>query len=364
MREAVIAESRARERGPTRTHTANAGMARVYRLERFGSADGVMLHEEQLPAPDPHEILVRVRAASLNRRDLMILHQEYPLPPVLGIVPVSDGAGEVAAVGRDVTRFEVGDRVTGSYFPRWRDAQLGDDQLDQLGCTLDGMLAEYILLHEQWATPLPADLSWREAATLTCGGLTAWNALTSGTLLPGQTVLTIGTGSVSTFAVQFGRLMGLHVIAVTSHGDKAERLTALGADDVIDSAATPEWGSRVRDLTGGTGVDLVVETRGPDTIEQSLIASARHGQIVLLITENRHARDIVIPGNLYARRLTTIRRIFVGNRASLERMVAAISRAKLRPVIDRSFAFTAARDAYAYLEAGDVFGNVVIDGAD
>lgn len=359
-----MAESRARERRPTTNSTAGAAMARVYRLRRFGSLEGIVLHEQRLPAPDPHEILVRVRAASLNRRDLMILHQEYPLPPVLGVVPVSDGAGEVVAVGRDVTRFEVGDSVTGSYFPRWRDGRLGDDQLDQLGCTVDGMLAEYVLLHEQWAAALPADLSWREAATLTCGGLTAWNALTSGALVPGETVLTIGTGSVSTFAVQFARLMGLRVIAVTSHGEKAERLTALGADHVIDSSATPEWGSHVRDLTGGAGVDLVVETRGPDTIEQSLIASARYGQIMLLITENRHARDLVISGNLYARKLTTIRRIFAGNRASLERMIAAISRAKLRPVIDRTFAFTAARDAYAYLEAGDVFGNVVIDGAD
>jgi NADPH:quinone reductase-like Zn-dependent oxidoreductase len=335
----------------------------AYRIERFGSIEGIVLGEELQPEPAANEILVRVRAASLNRRDLMILYGQYPLPPVAGVVPVSDGAGEVTALGSEVRRFKVGDRVTGSYFPRWRDGRLNNDQLDQLGCTIDGMLTEFVLMNEEWAVSVPEHLTWGEAATLSCGGLTAWNALVVGEpVSAGQTVLTIGTGSVSIFALQMARLMGHRVIAVTSRAEKIEKLRGLGADHVIDSSSTPEWGSLAQELTRGEGVDLVIETRGPDTIQQSLIAAGRYGQIVLLITESEQAPDLVIPGRVYARKLTTIRRIFVGSRASLEGMIKAVSTKHLRPVIDRTFTFDKAHEAYAYLEAGDVFGNVLIEG--
>jgi len=335
----------------------------TYRIERFGSIEGIVLGEESQPEPGANEILVRVRAASLNRRDLMILYGQYPLPPVAGVVPVSDGAGEVTALGSEVRRFKAGDRVTGSYFPRWRDGRLNNDQLDQLGCTIDGMLTEFVLMNEESAVSVPKHLSWGEAATLSCGGLTAWNALVGGEPgSAGQTVLTIGTGSVSIFALQMARLMGYRVIAVTSRAEKIEKLKELGADHVIDSSSTPEWGSLAQELTGGEGVDLVIETRGPDTIQQSLTATGRYGQIVLLITESEQTPDLVIPGHVYARKLTTIRRIFVGTRASLEAMIKAVSTKHLRPVIDRTFTFDKAHEAYAYLEAGDVFGNVLISG--
>lgn len=336
-------------------------MNRVYRIDGFGSVDGLVPHGEAIPQPGPHDIVVRTHYVSLNRRDHMILHNSYPLPPKAGVVPVSDGVGEVVAIGNAVTRFSVGERVTGSYFPNWRDGLLQDDQLDQLGCTIDGMLGQYVRLHEQWAVRVPDYLTPAEAATLTCGGLTAWNAITGGTLRPGGWVVTIGTGSVSLFALQFARLMNCRVIAVTSRSEKSDRLLRLGAAHVIDSTANPEWGPIVREHTGGRGADLVVETRGPDTLTQSMVASARYGEIVLLITENERTPDLVIPGHLYARKLTAIRRLFVGNRASLEEMIRAMETAEMRPVIDEEFSLSEVHRAYEYLAAGNVFGNIVIN---
>src|SRR5262245_30452863 len=171
---------------------------RTYRLKQFGSLDGLVLQEEQVPRPGPTEIVIRVRAMSVNRRDAFILKGTYPLPPRPDVVPLSDGAGEVVAVGSAASRFQVGDRVTGSYWPRWRDGLLTADLRDQLGCTVDGMLAEYALLDEQWAVTVPKHLTWEEAATLTCAGVTAWSAVVgSDAVQPGQTVLTLGTGGVA-----------------------------------------------------------------------------------------------------------------------------------------------------------------------
>lgn len=336
---------------------------RAYRLAADEHGHAFALREEADPAPGPTEILVRIRAASLNRRDLMILAGTYPLPARPGIVPLSDGAGEVVAVGGAVTRFRIGDRVTGAYFPRWRDGRLTPDRADQLGCTLDGMLADHAVLDEQWAVGVPDHLTWEEAACLTCAGVTAWNAVTGGEPpVAGQTVLTLGTGGVALFAIQFARLLGCRVIAVTSRAAKAGQLRALGAEHVIDRTDIPAWGAAVRDLTGGEGVDRVVETVGPATLEQSLIASARYGQIMLLITRGDGRPRIEIAGEAWARSLATIRRLFVGNRADLEAMNRAVAAHRLRPVIDRVFAFEEAHAAYAHAQRGDLFGKVVIRG--
>ena len=336
----------------------------TYRVENLGTVDGIVLRDEPEPRPQPTEIVVRIRAASLNRRDAAILAGTYPLPSKPGIVPVSDGSGEVVAIGDRVSRFKVGDRVTGSYFPRWRDGRVAIDLIDQLGCTLDGMLCEYAVLDEQWAVGVPEHLSWEEAATLTCAGVTAWSALTGpNAVQPGQAVLVLGTGGVSLFALQFAKLMGCRVVAVTSRAAKVAKLVALGADHVVDSAETPQWADAVREFTGGNGVDLVVETMGPETIGQSLAACALYGRIVLLITTQGQKQELVLPGQAYARSLATISRIFVGSRASLEAMNRAIATHRLRPVIDRVFDFADARGAYRYFNQGDVFGKVVIRGA-
>jgi NADPH:quinone reductase-like Zn-dependent oxidoreductase len=334
---------------------------RSYHLETPGRPEGIVLRVEDDPLPGPTGILVRVHAAALNRRDLLILQRRYSLPAMPDVVPVSDGAGEVVAVGDAVTRFRVGDRVLGSYWPRWHDGRLRPELVDQLGCTLDGMLREYAVLDEQWAVPAPGDLSWVEAATLPCAGVTAWTSLFGEQpVRPGQTVLVLGTGGVSLFALQLARAAGCQVVATTSSGAKVARLLALGADHVVDVTECPDWGPRVRELTGGQGVDRVVETGGPDTIEQSMRAAARYAQIVLLITASARRSGIEIPNAAYASSLATIRRVFVGSRADLEALAGAVARLRLRPVVDRVFDFADAREAFRYYLRGEVFGKVVV----
>jgi NADPH:quinone reductase-like Zn-dependent oxidoreductase len=336
----------------------------AYRLKTLGSVDGIVLQDAHEPQPKASQIVIRVRAMSLNRRDAMILNGVYPLPSKENVVPLSDGAGEVVAIGSAVTRFKIGERVTGSYFPRWLGGRLSADLIDQLGCTLDGMLTEYALLDEQWAVALPDHLTWEEGATLTCAAVTAWNSIMGpGILRPGQSVLTLGTGGVSLFALQFAKLMGCTVIAATSRDEKFERLRALGADHVINHAQTPDWGQAVRELTGGRGADLVVEATGPATIGQSLVASALYGRVVLLITQSGDKRILEIPGSAYARSLATISRVFVGNRADLEATARAVAAHRLRPVIDRVFPFAEAREAYRYFMEGDLFGKVIVQGS-
>ncbi|MFB9832157.1 zinc-dependent alcohol dehydrogenase family protein [Actinoallomurus acaciae] len=340
----------------------------TYRLDKPGEIDGIVRHEIGEPEPGPAQIVVRVRATSLNRRDLLILQQRYPLPSAPGVVPVSDGAGEVVAVGAEVTRFRTGDRVVGAYWPRWHDGRLRPELIDQFGCTLDGMLTEYALLDEQWAVSVPEHLSWEEAATLPCAALTAWTSLVGGVPLePGQTVLTLGTGPVALFALQFAKATGCRVVATTSSAAKAARLRELGADHVIDYTATPQWWRAVREVTGGLGADLVVETNGRPTIDQSVRAAALYGQVVLLsvptVPAGAPGANLEISGDAYKNSLATIRRVFVGSRADHEAMNRAISANLLHPVIDRVFDFAEAPEAYAYYRDGAPFGKVVIAGA-
>jgi NADPH:quinone reductase-like Zn-dependent oxidoreductase len=337
---------------------------RTYRLKQLGSVDGLVLQEEDVPEPKSTEIVMRVRAMSVNRRDAFIVNGAYPLPSQPNVVPLSDGAGEVVALGSAVTRFKVGDRVIGSYWPRWRDGRLTPDLGDQLGCTIDGMLTEYAVLDEQWAVAVSEHLSWEEAATLTCAGVTAWSAVVgSEAAHPGQTVLTLGTGGVAIFALQFAKMMGCTVIASTSRPAKAEKLRALGADHVIDYAAIPNWAETVRELTDGRGVDLIVETGGPKTIGQSLAAAGLYGHIVLLSVIDAEGNGLALPGQVYSRTMATLSRVFVGSRARLEAMCAAIGAHRMRPVIDRVFPFAEGREAYRYFMRGDLFGKVVIQGA-
>ncbi|MFJ4777787.1 NAD(P)-dependent alcohol dehydrogenase [Streptomyces sp. NPDC088762] len=337
---------------------------RAYHLEAFGDIDGIVLRDSGPSVPEPAgptDIVVAVKAASLNRRDLLILHGHYPLPAVPGVIALSDGAGEVMAVGEAVTRFAVGDRVAGTYFPRWRSGRITPGAVDQPGCTLDGMLAQYAVLDEQSAVPVPAHLTWEEAATLPCAAVTAWSALTGGDpLLPGQTVLTLGTGPVALFAVQFAKLLGCRVVSTTSDGQKADRLKALGADAVVDYVREPEWGARVKELTDYQGADLVVETGGPETLDQSVRAASLYGQIALLVTGSAGRPGIEISHAAYASSLATIRRVFVGSRARFEDMNRAVAAHGLRPVIGRVHSFEEAHAAYRGYATDAPFGKVVI----
>jgi NADPH:quinone reductase-like Zn-dependent oxidoreductase len=236
----------------------------AYRIDRFGSVDGIVLRSSEDPHPGPNEVLIRVRASSLNYRDLMVLKGGGRGPTKLGIVPLSDGAGDVAAIGDGVTRVKVGDRIAGCFHPRWFGGPIKPDYLtDRLGAKLDGMLAEYAVLSEEALVPVPGHLSFEEAATLPCAAVTAWVALTGHRrVTAGDTVLTQGSGGVSVFAVQFARILGARVIATTSTAEKAERLKALGASEVINYSERPDWDEKARELTAGRGVDCVVEIGG------------------------------------------------------------------------------------------------------
>jgi NADPH:quinone reductase-like Zn-dependent oxidoreductase len=337
---------------------------RTYQLDKLGDPTGIIETHREAPTPGPHDIVIRVRATSLNKRDLMILNRSYPMPARPGVIPVSDGAGEVVAAGDQVTRFRIGDRVAGNYFARWKTGPIEPEVFDQLGCTLDGMLTELAVLHEDWAVQVPEHLSWEEAATLPCAGVTAWSSLFGPVpIIAGQTVLTLGSGGVSLFALQLAKAAGARVIVTTSSRDKVARLTALGADAVVNYAETPDWGAAVRAANGGRGVDLVVETMGPDTIEQSMRAVGLHGQIMLLITRGTQKPDLQISAQAYSSTMATLRRVFVGSRASFEAMNRVITQARIKPIIDRVFAFSDVHDAYRYLARATAFGKVVITGA-
>jgi NADPH:quinone reductase-like Zn-dependent oxidoreductase len=247
----------------------------LYRLGKPGSLDALQRHEEVIPKPGLGQVTVRIRAASLNHRDLNIVSGGYtsvPLKP--NAIPLSDGAGEVSELGPGVTRWKVGDRVAPIFVQRWIGGELLPEyMLSALGGPSDGVLAEHIVLGEEGLVRIPAHMSFEQAATLPCAAVTAWNAaLVQGRLEPGQTIVTLGTGGVSLFAIQIALLAGARVIATTGSEQKVERLRKLGVHEVIDYRSTPEWGARVRELTDGRGADLVVEVGGPGTLANSITA--------------------------------------------------------------------------------------------
>jgi NADPH:quinone reductase-like Zn-dependent oxidoreductase len=332
---------------------------RAYRLERFGGLDGIDAGEQPEPKPGAGEAVVRVEARSLNFRDALILENRYAVPATPGVIPVSDGAGVVVETGAGVTRVDVGDRVAASYFPRWRDGDFAiAAAMEQFGCTRDGMLAELVAVPAEALVPIPEHLSFEEAATLPCAAVTAWAAMTEPRApLPSQTVLTIGTGGVALFALQFAKLFGARAVAVTSSAEKAALLEGHGADVVIDRTAIPDWERSVREATGGAGVDLVVETGSIETLPRSLASCAAGAHVALIAALGDavlDARALSMP--------VTIRRSFVGSRAHFEAMNRAIAQHRLRPVVDRTFAFDGAKDAYAHFLEKRHVGKVVIGG--
>lgn len=333
---------------------------KAYRLDSFGSLDALRLHDEPDPAPQRGEVLVRVRAVSLNFRDIAIVRGRYPRKAVPGLIPVSDAAGEVVAVGEGVESFSVGDRVMGAFHPRWFGGEMPSTiARDSYGAESDGWLCERKAVSQEAIVRLPDALSFEEAATLPCAGLTAWTALTGPTpIRAGHTVLIQGSGGVSTFALQLARAVGATVIATTSSAAKAEQLRALGASAVVNYVEDPEWGKSVRKLTGGRGVDRVVEVGGPGTIGQSLRAVALGGEIAsigFLSTEN--------PGiDFFQLKMSgaSFRNITVGDRAALIELTRAVAATGLKPIIDRTYDFADARDAFAHLDSGAHVGKVVI----
>jgi NADPH:quinone reductase-like Zn-dependent oxidoreductase len=333
---------------------------RTYHIERFGGLDGLVLRTDKDPAPGPNDVLVRVRANALNHRDLNVMKGRYRVTPKSDVVPLSDGAGEVAAVGARVTRVKVGDRVAGTFFQRWIGGRMEAACLrSDLGGSVDGMLTEFALLDEEGVVPVPAHLSFEEAATLPCAAVTAWASLAErARVTAGETVLTMGTGGVSVFALQFAKLFGARVIATTSSAGKAQRLRELGADDVINYRETPEWEREVLRLTGGRGVDHVVEVGGPSTLARS-VKCAGLGAHIVMVGILGGAGEMLDP-TLLRGKSVMLRTISVGSRQSFEAMNRAIELHRLRPVIDRVFAFSRAAEAYRHLASGRHFGKVAI----
>ena len=328
-------------------------------LKGATTMEGLVAVELDRPTPGAGQVLVRVRAVSLNFRDLAVVTGNYPGGAVQrDTIPLSDGAGEVVEVGDGVDRFAVGDRVAGTFFQVWVDGR-PPPTIAALGNPLDGMLAEYVVLDQEGLVAVPEHLSFEEAATLPCAALTAWHALmVTGNLQPGQTVLLLGTGGVSIFALQFARLAGARVIITSSSDEKLDRARALGAHEGINYRETPEWDRKVLELTGGAGVDNVVEVGGPGTLARSMGAVGFGGQVSLIgVVAGREGDTNPHPLMFKGARAQGI---FVGSRAMFEAMNSAIAINGLEPVVDKVFPFDEVHEAFNFQLNGAHFGKIVV----
>ena len=310
------------------------------------------------PPPGPGQISLRVRAACLNYRDHAVITGHYVGGALKrDTIPLSDGAGEIIAVGAGVTRLKVGDRVAATFLQVDPSGPPHGERAT-LGSPLHGMLAEQIVLYESGVVPIPLGYSFEQAATLPCAGVTAWHALMAAgqPVKPGDTVLVLGTGGVAVFALQFARAAGARVIATSSSDAKLERVRALGAAEGVNYRRLPEWEQEVLRLTQGAGVQIVVETGGTGTLNRSIGSLAYGGKVVLI--------GVLASGDsnpyLLMRKNASLHGILVGDRRMFEDMVAAINVNRLQPVIDRVFAFEEAPDAYRYQISGEFVGKLVI----
>lgn len=323
------------------------------------SLDGLTLREVPEPSPGGGEVLVRVRACSLNYRDQAIplgLYMGGPVPD--DTVPLSDGAGEIAALGEGVTGLAVGDRVAGSFFQDWIDGPPNPAVGPALGAAgAPGMLQDYVVLPAHGVVKLARSLTFEEAACLPCAGVTAWNALMEGPrpVRAGESVLVLGTGGVSLLALQIAKAAGAVVVATSSSDAKLARVKALGADHVINYRTTPEWGAEAARLTGG--IDHVVEVGGAGTLAQSIAAVGFNGEVALIGVLTREG-DTNPHGLMF--KGASIRGIFVGSKGMAERLNAFVDAHGIRPVVDRSFPMEQALDAYRYQSSPELFGKVVI----
>jgi NADPH:quinone reductase-like Zn-dependent oxidoreductase len=334
-------------------------------LTQFGLED---LRLTDLPTPEiaPDMVLIKVHAVSLNFRDLMVVKGLYNPKMALPRIPCSDGAGEIVAVGEGVGRVEVGDRVCGIFMQRWLDGPLtADKSKAALGGDVDGMLAEYVLLHQDGVVRIPEHLSYEEAATLPCAGVTAWNALHYGgePVSPagsGDTILIQGTGGVSIFALQFARLMGARVIGTSSSEEKLARAYSLGLDAGCNYRDRPEWAKWAGEVTDGLGVDRIIEVGGAGTFGQSLRAARVGGLIAQIgvLSGGSTSEPLALTPILHKQ--LRVQGIYVGSRAMFEQMNEAIAKASLHPVIDRVFPLNGAREAFLHMQSASHFGKIVI----
>ncbi len=331
---------------------------KCYEIRAFGLAHLIPCERPE-PVPGPRQALVRIRAASLNYRDLLMVQGLYNPRLALPVIPLSDGAGEVVAVGPGTSRVRVGDRVAAAFMPQWISGSLHEGAArSALGGEADGVLAGHVVLDEAGLVALPPHLGFEEGATLPCAAVTAWHALTHGAgVKPGEVVALQGTGGVALFALQFAKLMGARVIITSKSDDKLERARALGADEVINYQRTPNWDERIRDLSDGLGADHVIELGGGGTLGKSLRAVRRGGRISLIGV--LAGAGTVDPVAILMRNVQ-IQGIFVGSREMFEDMNRAIAFHRVKPVVDRTFSFDEAPAAYRYLESQSHFGKVAV----
>lgn len=331
---------------------------KAWEIVSDGGTDALACNERPTPSPGPGEVLVRMRASSINFRDLSTVldpvARNLPYPRI----PNSDGAGEVVAVGAGVSCWKQGDRVAGCFFQDWPAGGISAGAMaTALGGALDGVLTEEAVLRQGGLVAIPDHLSFEEAACLPCAGLTAWNCLIAGGGLgAGETVLLLGTGGVSIFALQFAAAAGARVIITSSSDEKLERARSMGAHETINYRKTPDWAGRVMELTGGRGADHALEVGGPGTMEQSIEAVRVGGHIAYIGVLTGGA---INPVGIM-RKSIRLQGVYVGSRAMFEDMNRALALHDLRPVIDRTFPFSEAREALHHMQAAGHFGKIVI----
>jgi NADPH:quinone reductase-like Zn-dependent oxidoreductase len=333
----------------------------AYQILPGENIDGLQRVELPSRALAVGEVRLRVHAVSLNYRDLLVASGDYLVSVDDPIIPCSDGAGEVVEVGPGVTRLGLGDRVAASFFPCWTDGAATQDKIRHaLGGDIDGMLAEEVILDQQALATIPPGLSYVDAATLPCAGVTAWNAIfvSSKNIRPGSTVLLLGTGGVSVLGLQLAKAAGMRTIITSSSDEKLRRARELGAHHTINYRAMPEWHEEVLRLTGGAGADLVLEVGGKGTVNHSLAAAAMGGTVAIIGGVSGFGGEInpaaLLSGSKH------MAGIFVGSRAMLEDVMRLAHVTGLKPVVDRIFSFDQATAAYRYMESGEHFGKVVL----
>jgi len=330
---------------------------RVWQISSFG-VDSLEFVERPTPLPEAGEVLVKVRAISFNYRDLLVVKGLYNPKLKLPRIPCSDGAGEVVAVGEGVSAWKPGDRVAGIFMQNWLDGPLTQVRArGALGGDIDGMLTDYIVLRETGLVAIPDHLSYQEAATLPCAAVTAWNALASGDLQPGSTVLIQGTGGVAIFALQLARIRGVRVLGISSSHEKLERASALGLSAGLNYRENPDWERWALDQTGGEGVDLVVEVGGAGTLARSLKAIRIGGTVAQIGVLTQSDEPFQIPIVLH--KMAHIHGIYVGSRRDFVEMNKAIELAELRP-IGEEFHWSQAREVFARMAEGSHFGKLVL----
>lgn len=334
---------------------------KVFQIQDDWSMEHLKVAERTQPKPGPGEVLLHMKAASVNYRDLVVPLRGYgSFTGTLPLVPISDGVGEVAEIGTGVTRVATGDRVCPMFMQKWI---AGEPDLNRLTSTLggpmDGVMQEYMVMDEEGLAKAPEYLTNEEASTLPCAALTAWSALvTEGNVKAGDTVLLQGTGGVSLFALQFSKLIGAKVLIISSSDDKLKKAAALGADEGINYKNAPEWGKAVKKLTGGKGVDHIIEVGGEKTLPQSLRVIRPGGTISMIGVLSGINMGVSL--GLIVTRKVRLQGITVGHRDSFEAMTRAMSQHQIKPVIDRLFPFEELKEAMEYLRQGKHFGKICI----